>query len=168
MSKGVLILSGYNIRAVIAFCRWARERHVPFHLVASSASDPIFLTTFHDSIYLIREHENLEPEDLCSWIYRVREQYSYQKVLILPSTELLNRVMICNKTAIELVGGIVPLVNKEMYERISDKYSFGKICSKFGISVPGIQGNSKSFSICRKAEKLCFALQAKAQTLSYP
>ena len=136
MSKGVLILSGYNIRAVVAFCRWAREQHVPFHLVARNELDQIFLTTYRDSVFLIRENEHLELEDFCGWISRIRELYSYQKVLILPSTEFLNRFMINNQIAIELIGGIVPLVNKELYERISDKYNFGKACLNFGISVP--------------------------------
>jgi len=136
MSKGILILSGYNIRAVIAFCRWAREQHVPFHIVARNESDPIFLTSFRDSVFLIREQEKLELEDFCIWISRICEHYSYQEVLVLPSTEFLNRFMIHNQTAIELIGGIVPLVNKELYERISDKYSFGKVCLDFGIPVP--------------------------------
>lgn len=136
MSKGVLILSGYNIRAVVAFCRWARERHVPFHLIARDQLDPIFFTAFRDSVFLTREHERLELEDFRGWISGLRQQYSYQEVFVLPSTEFLNRFMNCNRNAIESVGGIIPLVDKQIYERISDKYSFGKMCLDFGIPVP--------------------------------
>jgi predicted ATP-grasp superfamily ATP-dependent carboligase len=136
MSKGILILSGYNMRAIVAFCRWAQDQHVPFHLIARNEFDPISLTDFSDRVFLIRKHENLELEDFCIWISRIREKYSYQKVLVLPSTEFLNRFMVNNQNAIELVDGVVPLVNKVLYERISDKYSFGKLCLDFGIPVP--------------------------------
>ena len=157
MRKGVLILSGYNIRAVVAFCRWAREQHVSFHLVARSELDQIFLTIYRDSVFLIREHEHLELEDFCGWISRIRELYSYQKVLILPSTEFLNRFMINNQIAIELVGGIVPLVKKELYERISDKYNFVRTCLNYGISVPDeYRAYTGGLPVCSKAEKLHF------------
>lgn len=136
MRKGVLILSGYNVRAVVAFCRWAKCQRVPFHLIARNEADPIFLTAFSNSVILTREKELLELEDFCGWITRIRNQHAYQEVLVLPSTEFLNRFMLSNRTAIEMVGGVVPLIDKQLYERISDKYSFGKACSDFGISVP--------------------------------
>lgn len=136
MNKGVLILSGYNIRAVVAFCRWASSLKIPFHLVARNKSDPIFLTKYSKSVSLVREHEQLQLEDLCGWISHTCEHYSYSNVLVLPSTEFLNRFMVNNKNAIELAGGIVPLVVKELYEYISDKYTFGKLCLDFGISIP--------------------------------
>lgn len=136
MRKGVLILSGYNIRAVVAFCRWAKGRRVPFHLIARDEADPIFLTAFGSSVFLTRKKELLELEDFCGWIGRIRSQYSYQEVLVLPSTEFLNRFLLRNRTAIEMAGGVVPLIDKQLYERISNKYSFGKACSDFGIPVP--------------------------------
>lgn len=136
MQNGILIFSGYNIRAVVAFCRWARKKNVPFHLVARSKSDPIFLTNYRDDVVLTRENESLNIEDFSRWIKFICKKYSYQKTLILPSSEFLNRFMLSNLNAIELVGGIVPLVSKELYEQISDKYSFGKLCLNYGIPVP--------------------------------
>lgn len=136
MNKGILILSGYNIRAIVAFCRWAKCRNLPFHLIARGRSDPIFLTAFADSVFLARENESLEPEEFCTWIDRIRRQYSYQEILVLPSTEFLNRFLLRNRAVIEMAGGLVPLVDTQLYERISDKYSFGKACFDFGIPIP--------------------------------
>lgn len=139
MQNGILILSGYNIRAVVAFCRWARKKGVPFHLVARNESDPVFLTNYRDAVVLTRENESLNLEDFSKWIQFICQKYSYEKVLLLPSTEFLNRFMLSNLTAIELNGGIVPLVSKELYEKISDKYSFGQLCLSYGIPVPDEQ-----------------------------
>jgi predicted ATP-grasp superfamily ATP-dependent carboligase len=136
MNKGVLILSGYNIRAIVAFCRWAKRRSLPFHLIAQGASDPIFLTAFADSVFLVRESKSLEPGEFCNWIGRIRRQYSYQEILVLPSSEFLNRFLLRNRAAIETAGGLVPLVDTQLYERISDKYSFGLTCLDFGIPIP--------------------------------
>lgn len=136
MNRTVLILSGFNIRAVVAFCRWAREQYIPFHIVARNKSDPIFLTDFAKNVFLIRENESLLIEDFCSWIFRIRNQHSYDEVLILPSSEFLNRFMLRNHTLIVSSGGIVPLVNKVLYEQISDKYTFGELCLSAGIPVP--------------------------------
>ena len=136
MSKGILVLSGYNTRAVIAFCRWARPRRVPFHIIARNETDPIFLTAFRDSVFLTRKREDLELDDFRGWISRIREQCSYREVLVLPSTEFLNRFMLHHRAAIESAGGIVPLVAEELYERISDKYSFAQTCAESGVPVP--------------------------------
>lgn len=136
MRKGVLILSGYNIRAVVAFCRWAKSAGVPFHLVARNADDSIFLTAFKENVFLIRSREGLEAEEFCAWIAELRAQCSYEEVLVLPSTEYLNRFLLDSREIVERAGGIVPLVDKELYARISDKYSFGNVCRDFGICVP--------------------------------
>lgn len=136
MKKGVIILSGYNIRAVVAFCRWALEHHIPFHLLARSEEDPIYFTRYRNNVFLIRKNDHLELKEFCGWLCLVREQFQYEKVLVLPSTEFLNRFMLQNRPSIELVGGIVPLVDQQLYEQISDKYSFGTVCMNFGIPVP--------------------------------
>jgi predicted ATP-grasp superfamily ATP-dependent carboligase len=35
-----------------------------------------------------------------------------------------------------VAGGVIPLVNKNLYEKISDKHSFADLCMKHGILVP--------------------------------
>jgi len=41
-NQAVIVISGYNIRAVIAFCRWATAHDVNYHVVARSKEDPVF------------------------------------------------------------------------------------------------------------------------------
>jgi len=136
MSQGVLILSGYNIRAVVAFCRWATARGVPFHLVARDESDPIFLTDYAAQVLLTRASPQLTLAHLVHWSALLRAQHGYERVLLLPSTEFLNRFMLAHREELEQAGCVVPLVGQALYCRLSDKYSFGRLCSEAGIAVP--------------------------------
>lgn len=135
-NQGVLILSGFNIRAVVAFCRWAEKKDITYHIIARNKSDPIFLTDFCSSVFFTRENDTIKLEEFCGWIKSIKKNYSYDNILILPSTEFLNRFIINNRKEIEIFGGVIPLVDKKLYENISDKYSFGEICLNFGLSVP--------------------------------
>lgn len=136
MSQGILIVSGYNIRAVVAFCRWARARSLPFHLVARDAADPILLTDYRDRVLLVRDQPRLDLATVTHWLRTLRGEYGYTAVLLLPSTEFLNRFMLANTAALQAAGAIIPLVQQALYERISDKYSFGQMCADAGIAVP--------------------------------
>lgn len=136
MAQGILIISGYNIRAVVAFCRWARSRAIPFHLVARDAADPIFLTDYAADVLLTRHGRQLEVDQFVHWRELLRERHGYQRVLLLPSTEFLNRFMLAQRAALEHAGYLVPLVDEALYCHLSDKYSFGQMCRQAGIAVP--------------------------------
>ena len=136
MAQGVLILSGYNIRAVVAFCRWATARGVPFHLVARDPSDPIFLTDYAAQVLLTRDSPKLDLAQVLYWAGLLRTRHGYARVLLLPSTEFLNRFMLAHRAALEQAGCMVPLVDQALYCQLSDKYSFGRLCGEAGIAVP--------------------------------
>lgn len=137
MAQGVLILSGYNIRAVVAFCRWATARGVPFHLVARDGSDPIFLTNYAAHVLLTRDSSQLALAHFVHWAALLRAQHGYERLLLLPSTEFLNRFMLAHREELGQAGCVVPLVDQALYCRLSDKHSFGRLCSDAGIAVPG-------------------------------
>jgi predicted ATP-grasp superfamily ATP-dependent carboligase len=134
--RGVLILSGYNIRAVVAFCRWAGAHGIACHLVARDAGDPIFLTAYRERVLLTRTSAALTVADIAAWIAELRGHHGYRDVLLLPSTEFLNRFMLAQRAALEAAGAIVPLCDAALYQRLSDKYSFGQLCADAGIPVP--------------------------------
>ncbi|AFG36142.1 hypothetical protein [Spirochaeta africana] len=135
-NRAVLVISGFNNRAVIAFCRWATDNAIPFHIVASSQQDPIFLTEYKNRVSITRESPQLSPELFCMWVESMCRQYGYEKIIILPSTEYLNRFLLKNRVAIESAGCAIPLVNEDLYRKISDKYSFSKLCASYGLDVP--------------------------------
>jgi len=135
-NKAVLLLSGYNPRAVIAFCRWATQRNVNYHLIASGKTDPIFLTKYADLVEISRDSKALGIGEFLSWVETLTQRYGYQQILILPTTEYFNRFLLTNRAALEDKGCIVPLVEEPLYLEISDKGKFANLCQSHGIDVP--------------------------------
>ncbi len=135
-NQAVLVLSGYNIRAVIAFCRWADAHGINFHLVARNDADPIFLTRYRNRVILTRENPDLKPVLLRSWIEAAIRQFGYRRVLVLPVSEYFNRALLAYRDEIEGEDCVIPLVERELYERISDKEKFARLCASYGLDIP--------------------------------
>ncbi len=134
--KSVLIISGYNTRAIIAFCRFFKTQSIPFYIVASSKEDLILLSEYKSNVIFIREDKSLKVEGFHHYKELVDKYCLYDDILILPSTEYLNRFLIKERKTLENIGYTVPLVNDSLYSQISDKYSFGQMCEEEGIRVP--------------------------------
>ena len=136
MNQAVLVISGYNIRAIVAFCRWATAHDIKFHIIAKSKEDPIFLTDYKDCVCLIRDSPKLLHEQFRTWVDSLCLKYGYQRIIILPSTEYLNRFLLENRNLIESDNCIIPLVDERLYKNISDKYSFAQLCNAYGLDIP--------------------------------
>lgn len=134
--SGVFTLSGFNQRAVIALCRYARAHGVPVHVAARNASDPIFLTQHADRVFTTRQAAALQVDELCGWIEQLRREHGHERILLAPSTEFFNRFVLAHRAVLEQAGGVVPLVDQRLYEAVSDKQSFGEMCRRHGIGVP--------------------------------
>jgi hypothetical protein len=134
--QAFLIFSGYNQRAVIAFCREATRLNVPFFIVAKSEEDTIFLTAYRDRVLAIRQEKGLSIPEVDACIQQVREVAKYDSLVILPSSEFLNRFFLDHRLYYESLGCRLPLVHKSLYETISDKWSFGQLCLQYGLRVP--------------------------------
>lgn len=136
IDNAVVVFSGYNTRAVIAFCRWARSNNIIFYIIAKDHSDPVLLTDYRSNVFLIREKTQLDHVEINHWIKEIISKNKHEKLLILPSTEYLNRFLLENRNRIENASCTIPLTNKKTYTEISDKYSFASICSKYSLKVP--------------------------------
>lgn len=136
INQAVIVISGYNIRAVVAFCRWATVHDVKFHVIAKSKEDPIFLTDYKDRVGFTRDSPQLRHEHFRTWVDSLCRKYGYQRIILLPSTEYLNRFLLENRNSIESKNCIIPLVNERLYRKISDKHSFAKLCQSYGLYVP--------------------------------
>ncbi|WP_411170332.1 hypothetical protein ACH36K_07585 [Clostridium sp. MB05] len=134
--KCVLIFSGFNQRAIVSFLRTLNEKKVDYAIIAKSKDDDIFLTKYKDKVLAIRNSVTLILDDLLSTIKEVKEQCNEREYIIAPTTEALNRLLIEERKSFEKIGCIIPLVEKELYELVSDKYSFGEICLQNHIIVP--------------------------------
>lgn len=138
MRTGLLILSGFNMRAVIALCRWAAAAGVPVHVVARHAKDPIYLTDYAAQVMAVRTSETLDVAETTGWIAQLRGTYGYTQVFIAPSTEFFNRFLLQHRSEVEAAGGLIPLVEESLYIRISDKEAFAEICAAHGVAVPAV------------------------------
>jgi predicted ATP-grasp superfamily ATP-dependent carboligase len=147
MKKLAVVFSGYNQRAVVAFLRTLEANGAEYAIVASSADDPIFVTKYSGKVLATRQRKELDIEDLTDNIKEVKSKTGLDKCVIAPSTEALNRFLLKNRKSLEDIDCEIPLVDKEIYERISDKYSFNKICLQHNIVVPAEYGSPEAVKI---------------------
>ena len=135
-NQAVIVFSGYNIRAIIAFCRWVTVHNINYHIIARSKDDPIFFTDYKVRVTFTRDSPNLHPEQFNLWCKLLRIKYGYQRLIILPSTEYLNRFLLKYRNSIEGKHCIIPLVDEKLYKVISDKQKFSKLCQSYGLDIP--------------------------------
>jgi predicted ATP-grasp superfamily ATP-dependent carboligase len=145
--KIVVVFSGFNQRAVIAFLRTLKNNGVSYVIIAKSKEDSIFDTDYKDQVCIIREKPEFEINDLLQIFQKVKIITKQNKCFVCPSTEALNRFLLDNRDVFEKEGVIIPLINKSLYEQISDKYSFCKLCEKYKITVPPSEANIDSIKI---------------------
>lgn len=130
----VVIFSGYNQRAVIAFLRTLKDNCVSYSIIASSNEDPILLTDYKKNVVAVRDSESLKIESFLNLIKSFKSKS--KKLLIAPSTERLNRFLLEHKERLEESDCVIPLVNSDLYHKISDKFSFSLLCKENNILVP--------------------------------
>ena len=79
----VMVISGYNIRAVITFCRWAAAHDVNYHIIAKCKEDPIFYTDYKEHVAFTRDSPSLGPEQFRLWCEALCRQYGYKRIIII-------------------------------------------------------------------------------------
>lgn len=136
LDKVHILFSGFNQRAIISFLRTLTRYEQPYIIVARSDEDPILLTEYRHNVVLIRKTLSLDFENMIDCIRNAKKKIQAREYIISPSTEALNRFFLKYQIEFNQLGCTIPLVNKNLYERISDKYSFGKLCKNYGIKIP--------------------------------
>jgi predicted ATP-grasp superfamily ATP-dependent carboligase len=135
--KAVIIFSGYNQRALVAFLRTLTANNVDYAIIADSKEDAIFMSSYKDKILSTRKEKPLVLDDLVSSIETVKQNMRAEKYVIVPSTEALNRFLIQNRKQFEDIDCEIPIADMNTYELVSDKYKFSELCKKYDILVPG-------------------------------
>lgn len=143
----LVIISGYNQRAVIAFIRKIEEIGVrDYVIIASGEKDSIFLTRYAPKVCYTRKNACLCKTELYDVFGKLKKEHPDEPVVIVPSTEALNRFLVENRAEIEALGLVIPLVPLETYQTISDKRSFWELCQKSGFNVPELIPLSDEFT----------------------
>ena len=130
-----VLFSGWNLRAIVAFCRFCKMRHIPFMIIAKNDKDPILLTHYKENVAFVRKDPKLSLA-LIRDVVQIVKAKGYESPVLIPSTEYLNRFFLDNRIEIENLGCVIPLCDNEMYSLISDKSSFEKLCIQNGIATP--------------------------------
>jgi predicted ATP-grasp superfamily ATP-dependent carboligase len=136
MKKCFLILGGVNPRAILAFMRKAGDLDVPFYILAKDESDELLKTDYLDNIIQVRNDKKLSIALFQGAMDTIQKLDSYDKVVILPSSEYLNRFCLGYRDQLESLGFEIPLVHEKLYRQLSDKKSFGELCRQRGLAVP--------------------------------
>ena len=136
-NKALLIYSGYNERAVISFIRFIDNFSINYGIVASSPADSIFSTLYAEKVFFTRNSKDLNIYEFKDIIRTAYSKLDVNSVVIAPSTEGLNRWLIENRANIEDFGNVeIPLVSKDIYTLLSDKFSFSQLVRSRGLTVP--------------------------------
>ncbi|GAB4191750.1 MAG: hypothetical protein Kow00108_26600 [Calditrichia bacterium] len=138
-NKPVIIYSGYNNRAVVAWLRYFSAHQIPYFIIARDKEDYIHLTSYKDAVVKTRTRKELLVDELIEvkrHICAKHPQFQNADFLILPSSEFLNRFFLARRQEINREKMDIPLVDLALYENISDKYAFGEICKREGIPLP--------------------------------
>ncbi len=135
-NQAFLIFSGYNFRAVLAFCRFAKANGIPILIVACGKSDPVWLTDYSASVVATRSDHELHIGRVLSLCSKIRKQWNISLLHVLPSSEYLNRFLLRHREKLKNENVLIPLCEAPLYEQVSDKLSFVTICRQHGIDTP--------------------------------
>lgn len=136
LKKCIIIFSGFNQRAIIAFIRTINKHNLDYVIIAKSIEDPILLSDYRNRVLAIRKTSQLVLEDMLSAIKEIQQKFFADEYIIAPSSEALNRFVLDNRDIFKEYRCEIPLVDKHIYELISDKHSFGKLCKANDINIP--------------------------------
>lgn len=136
MSSRFVIFSGYNDRAVVALCRELTALGEPFSIIAAHGRDRIFRTAYRPHVDAIRTVRSLDADDLDRCLARVRARHQAARYVIAPSSEFLDQYVLDHRAWFQARGADVPLVDRDIYARVTNKWSFRALCEGAGVGVP--------------------------------
>lgn len=131
-----LVPSGYNFRAVLAFCRALQDAgHTPA-VVACTTSDPIFNTRFASNVVFTRTSRTLELDDFARAARAACGLSRADRCVLAPTSEFFVRWAYRNRAGLEDVGCDLPLPAESAYLTVTDKAAFTRFARERGLAVP--------------------------------
>jgi hypothetical protein len=128
---------------------------IPFQIAAASSADPILRSNYRDQVFAVREKRDLNLIEITGIVERIRQERKLDEVIILPSTEYLNRFLMRHRDKLGAAGANIPLVDASLYDRLSDKEAFAEICTMAGLPVPRVvePGTIEAFPVVAKPRR---------------
>ncbi|MFI8609128.1 hypothetical protein ACIGFL_12510 [Pseudomonas sp. NPDC077649] len=93
-------------------------------------------TSFVGWIEAVRGVDRLEADDMLAAFTQIKARHAGERLIFLPTAESIIRLVLDKREAFEAAGLEVPLVDKSLYERVSDKASFLELMAGVGMSLP--------------------------------
>lgn len=131
-----LVPSGYNFRAVLAFCRALRKAGLSPAILACTAADPIFRTRFAGDVVFTRSDKTLRVSDFSAATAATLARTGAKRCVLAPTAEYLVRWALQNRLALENAGCDLPLPDESAYFCVTEKAAFAKLCRSEGLPIP--------------------------------
>lgn len=131
-----VIFSGANERAIIAVCRHFQLNKRKVSIIGIPHGDKLHLTSFRKLIDVYRKNNQLDEVDLLDSIVELSARYPHDKLVFLPTSESINRIILNKRKDFNSAGLNIYLVSKNVYESVSDKEKFLELANNFSILVP--------------------------------
>lgn len=135
--RSLLLFSGSNDRAVHAIARTARQCGENYQIIAWGAGDRMLQGQHREAVCAIREGPRLDTDLLRDWIAKARRKAPDDTFVIVPSSEFLNWFLLgLDDAQRRLLGVDIPLVDRALYSRLTNKGSATELLSAAGVRVP--------------------------------
>jgi len=136
MKQHIIIFSGFNQRAVIAFCRFLHANNYKFSIIANNKKDTIFLSKYKVYVQAVRKSALPEMNDIIRCVNIIKYRHKVHKIIIAPTTEYLNQYFLNNRNSFLNFGCIIPLPGEATYSLFTNKLSFSDLCRRHEIQTP--------------------------------
>lgn len=134
--RAFLVFSGSNPRAVMTFLRVLKKLEQRIVIIARSTEDLIFLSSFQNAVFAVRESDHLDWVDVKNCIGKVRSKTGLNEFVICPSSEFLNQFLLKYRDSLESINCFLPLVDESTYKKVSDKSTSVKMVKDHGLDTP--------------------------------
>ena len=134
--RALLIFSGSNERAIVAFCRVLRVLGIVPLIVARTGQDVIFRTRYRQHVVATRRMDSLDLDDITRCLQEAQSRALNARLVLCPTSEFLNLFLLQNRKHFQQLGCEIPLVDLDLYRLVSDKYSFSRVCAAHGVAIP--------------------------------
>jgi len=136
VKNGIIIFSDYNLRAVVALLRTLRDTTVPHFIIARGNDDLIFLTDYKHLVIAVLGKYHLDIRSIRLISRTVIYKYSLNSIYIMPTSEFLIELLLENRLDLEKDNTHISLIDKAIYEKLSNKFSFKTLVNTYGLNTP--------------------------------
>lgn len=107
-------------------------------IIAMSMADLVYKSAYAGQVVLTRKTKELTVDLFAQWIDVIRQTVGRSELVIYPSSEYLNTFLLKNRSMVEQMGCVIPLIDEEAYRRVTNKESSASFFASYGIATPEV------------------------------